>query len=141
MPIPVFNPLQNQQITSAMVNLTAQTADVATQETTTSTSYTDLATGGPAVTLSPGVTQDQRLDVAGSIANGSAAAYSYMSIAIAAAAAADGDSARHAITTLLVSSRGTLATAVASGGVHTAKYRVTANTGTYAERRSMGMAI
>src|SRR5438132_1901438 len=42
---------------SRQVNLTKATADVAASETTTSTSYGDLTTVGPFVTLTPGVAQ------------------------------------------------------------------------------------
>ncbi len=42
---------------------TRSTQDVATSETTTSTTYTDLATSGPAVTITPGRTTDQWISV------------------------------------------------------------------------------
>ena len=117
--------------------LTAATADVATSETTTSTTYTDLATSGPAVTLSPSDTKDHIIAVGGDVINNTAGVRSHMSPSIAGAAAADVDSYAN-------SGDGnnknkamfwTLALAVASGSTHTCKYRVPSGTGTFFDRR------
>ena len=141
MPVPVFNPLQNQTITSAMVNLTRATADVATSETTTSTSDTDLATAGPAITLSSGVTQDFTLFWSGRMWN-SAAAYSVMGVSLAGAAVGTNDDTHAQMNSVDNRYGGCLiATAHASGSADTAKYRVSATTGTWASRRLIGVAI
>lgn len=68
-------------------------AEVTTQQTTSSTSYTDLATSGPAVTLPLAGDYDVTIGMSGwSNTNGGIA---YMSYAIGATAASDNDSVRH----------------------------------------------
>ena len=144
MPIPVFNPLQNQQITSAMVNLTHSTADVGTGETTTSTSYTDLATSGPAITLSPGVTQDHWISFSAWLSRSATASNSNMSISVAGAAADTGGILRDdndAVGQPHTAERSRLATTQASGATHTTKYLTGAGTGQWQDRRVLGMAI
>jgi len=112
---------------------------VATSQTTTSTSYTDLATSGPAVTVTTGTTVYVILtcyqfnNISGSV--------SFMGVAVTGAttiAASD---------TECVSARGAVAggqdfqmsavykmTVTAGSNTFTAKYRVTANTGTFQRR-------
>ena len=144
MPIPVFNPLQNQSITSAMVNLTYGSTSVATQETSTSTTYTDLATAGPATTISPGVIQDHLILIV-SIGSNAAGDRHYHSVAIAAAAAADADAGQGSWNNATVGdgvhSSHALAAAAASGAVHTSKYRTPSNTGRWQNRRVTAVAI
>ena len=143
MPVPVFNPLQNQAITSAMVNLTVVNGNVTTLETTTSTSYTDLATAGPANTVSSGVPQDHLLLVGASEWNSIAGANVFASPAVGGAGAADTDGAfsdggSAAIVSVL---RQTHAAAQATGAVHTMKYKTGANTGNFQDRRITTLAV
>ena len=117
---------------------TRSTQDVTTSETTTSVSYTDLATVGPAVTLTPGRTTDQIIFVSARIANNTGGQDSYISPAIAGAAASDVDAFVWAVAAANYFQRGsshTLAASVADGSTHTAKYRVAGGTGTFVNRR------
>lgn len=109
------------------------TLDVTTSETTTSTSFTDLATSGPAVTLSPGATVDHLILIRARLSSTSDAAFA--SVAIAGAAAADVDAIVHQSTALLQAGSHVYAADVASGSTHTMKYRVGGGTGTFLNRR------
>ena len=128
-------------------SLTSSQASVNTEETTTSTTYVDLTTSGPAVTISPGDTKDHLILIRCGINNGGAGPQqSLASVSIAGASAADGDAAR-------LDQRGTpndiggtffsvaLALATASGSTHTMKYRVTAGTGEFMDRRIVAIAL
>lgn len=130
-------------VTSRKVNLTVGTADVATSQTTTSTSYTDLATVGPAVTLSPGITQEHLIHISARMQNDTDGARTHISVAIAGAAAVDADGAEFTTVTNQPGTygRSILASAVASGSTHTMKYKVASGIGTYFHRRIIGMAI
>ena len=110
---------------------TRSTQDVATSETTTSTSYTDLATSGPAVTLSPGRATDQLIALKAASSN-SASDHSFMSVAIAGVSAVDADAGR-AVAAGPASH--VIALAVADAATHTAKYKVNSGTGTFLNRR------
>lgn len=113
------------------------TADVATEETTSSTSYTDLATVGPAITLSPGRTTDQMLFIS-SVTQGVVNQSSLCSVAIAGATALDADSifnATESTARAATTTRPILASGVANGGTHTMKYRVTGGTALWNRRR------
>lgn len=117
-------------------NPTRSTEDVTTSETTTSTSYTDLATVGPDPTLSPGRATDQIILFGARLGNNNAATYSLMSVAIAGAAAADVDAIESISGNNNQKQSGhILPTSVADASTHTAKYRVTGNTGAYSNRR------
>ena len=132
----------DQTVTSRMVDLTAATADVATEETTTSTSYTNLATVGPAVTPASGVTQDQIITVQSLQTNTTSTSYAYMSPAVSGATAIDDDSNQTiGDGGLATHSRQTLASAVASGSTHSAKYKANANTGDFIRRRIIAVAL
>ena len=118
------------------------TADVTTSETTTSATYTDLATAGPAVTLTTGLTQKHLIlhscEAYNSVGGGS----SYQSVAIAGAAAADVNGV-YAQTTSSesVGARQILASSMASPSTHTCKYRASANTATFLNRRIVAHAV
>lgn len=116
---------------------TRSTQDVTTSETTTSTSYTDLATSGPAVTLTPGRATDQVILFGGRLSNNTTFNTTFMSVAIAGAGASDADALVQDATANhnTRASSHILATSVASGSTHTAKYRVSGNTGTFLNRR------
>ena len=117
------------------------TTDVTTSQTTTSTSYTDLATAGPSVTLSPGQTMDHLIIVSGTIASGVDGNYNFMGVSIAGAGAAESNSIYSRWVNDARFERHVLSAAVASGSTHTAKYRVTAGTGTFADRRITAIAL
>jgi len=132
----------DQSITSRMVSLTVSQAEVTTQETTTSTTYTDLTTSGPAVTLSPGVSQDHLIFVMSRCQNSVAATATYASVAIAGATASDNDACTTGATIdHYRMTRITHAAAVADGSTHTMRYRVAGGTGTYSFRRIIGVAL
>ena len=123
----------------------SQSADVATEQTTTSTTYTDLATVGPAITMSPGLTTNQIISVSAKMWCGPAAAPGlFSSVAIAGAGALDVDaanidSAASAAPPIVSSMRMVRAPSVADGATHTMKYRVGSSTGTFVNRRIIGM--
>ncbi len=111
-------------------------AAVSTAETTTSTSYTDLATAGPAVTVTTGtqalviITSVIHVNTAGSIG--------FMGYAVSGAttiAASDTDSlfyeSPNASGDRVRASVVILETVTAGSNTFTAKYRVNANTGTF----------
>ncbi|OII61219.1 hypothetical protein BJP40_06745 [Streptomyces sp. CC53] len=123
---------------NAIAERVPTTATVATSESTTSTSYTDLSTAGPAVTVTTGtralvfISADAQNDAAGSDA-----LYSYAVSGSTTVAAADSfgsflessGSRRHRWT---VASMQTGLTA--GSNTFTMKYRVSANTGTFQNR-------
>lgn len=127
----------------------AQAARVATGETTTSTSYTDLSTGGPAVTVTVGNNGMVLVTIyCYGIASGNASAYALASVAISGAntvAAADAGASNVTIKNQTSSTGSTgdvshtasvLLTGLTPGSTtFTMKYRVTAGTGTFTERK------
>lgn len=124
----------------------AQTADVTTSETTTSTSFTDLATSGPAVTITVGISGMALIIVSASIFNSNAGNNTFMSYSI------DGDTAttaRGAVIGAISSTAGTQRMTRAnvetglSPGSHTftSKYLTAANTGTFAARRIIAIPL
>ena len=146
MPAVMGSNIPDQGVTSRMLNLTAITADVTANETTTSTTYTDLATSGPANTVSSGVTQDHLITISaqGKPAN---SGFAYINVAVAAAAPSSGDATEALVGTsgaaanYALASRSVLASAVATGAVHTMKYRVSTGTGEFAQRRVITVAL
>lgn len=133
----------NQSVLSKHVDLAWTSADVAAQETTTSTSFANLTTTGPEVTLTTGVTQDHLL-LYSTRGNGNGANYTIVAPSIAGAAVVEDD--KTLVWMLNVAqdlkwSNHHLAAAQVSGATHTQKYRVTAGTGTFLERRMSGIAI
>lgn len=133
--------IQDGAVTSKEVNLDWATADVVTSETTTSTSYTDLATVGPAITLSPGAIADHLLICSGRAKNSVAGNISALSPAIAGATALDADKADCLLDNFVTVSRSTMAPLQANGATHTLKYKVSGGTGTFSNRRILGLAI
>ena len=118
------------------------TATVATSETTTSTSYTDLATAGPAVTVTTGT--KALVTVSGIVYNTTASEFAVMAFAVSGAttvAAADlyGVTISPVAATVgdaIGASRVTLLTGLTAGSnVFTAKYkRSNAGTATFTTR-------
>lgn len=112
-------------------------AAVATSQTETSTSYDDLATVGPAVTFTVGPSGIVEVTFSAQISN-AGGNHAYMSFVLSGAntlAASDDRSIHFASTNAFRFSGSYLLTGLTPGStVATAKYRVSANTGTFAVR-------
>ncbi len=113
---------------------------VTTSETTTSTSYTDLATAGPAVTVTTGTSA--LIIVSAQLRNETTNAFSRMSFAVSGATTDAANSNRSLATQVdagdnwLSASYAILLTALTAGSnTFTAKYVVSAGTGTFQHRR------
>lgn len=108
----------------------SQTADVITDETTSSTSYGDLGTLGPAITIAPGITQNHFIIFSGDIYSSTSNSRGAMAVAVNGASATDTDGI--IITSPggnnITSSKCITAAAQASGNTHTSKYRALENT-------------
>ena len=144
MPVPVFNPLQNQSITSAMVNLTQATADVATSETTTSTTYADLATSGPSVSPASGVTQDMLLQLMTNGSHNTTNSRTRVSFNVNAAGASDNDASlnSHGVGNNMQHNAHMLVASYGSGNATKLQYKVVdAGTGTFVLRRVTAVAV
>jgi len=114
-------------------------ATVATSQTTTSTSYTDLATSGPAVTVTTGT--KALVIITSEIVNSNGGAYSNMSYAVSGAttiSALDTISLmfrQDSDTTIRYrASAASVVTLTAGSNTFTAKYRVSSGTGTFQDR-------
>lgn len=124
--------------TNQIAERTGATAQVATGETTTSTSYTDLATPGPAVTVDTG--PRALIFVTGSISNSGTGsvrmAYETSGATTLAAADIRGIGHAGAATVEVLCANVIFETALTPGSnTFTAKYRVSASTGTFGSRR------
>jgi hypothetical protein len=109
-------------------------ATVATSEGTATTSYTDLATSGPAVTMTTGTVAEVTLTAA--ISN-SAANLSGMSFAVSGASTVPAADSRAVIVTGTSQMRVSVTTVMsvtAGSNVFTAKYRAAAGTATFVNR-------
>jgi hypothetical protein len=116
------------------------TATVATSQTTTSTSYTDLATAGPAVTVTTGT---KALVIVSAFMQSPSSAFAYTSFAVSGAttiAASDNYAFRGRVDgdnnqgIRINASRATVVTLTAGSNTFTAKYKVDSGTGTFANR-------
>lgn len=123
-------------------------ATVATSQTTASTSFTDLATSGPAVTVTTGT--QAMVFVAAQMSNATANAFSNMSFAVSGAttsAAAIGRAIEHIDTGgtagQQISRTGawTYIALTAGSNTFTAKYSVSAGTGTFVNRHLIVVAL
>lgn len=125
--------------------VTNSTADVTTSETTTSTSYTNLTTSGPAITLSPGSTLTHAIFAKCEAAQNTSGEDARMSVAIAGVAAVNADggnvSAEGAANVLQHIHTHIFAATQTSGATHTMKYKVSAGTGTFVNRRISGFSF
>lgn len=126
----------------------ADGAEVLTQETTTSTSYTDLTTAGPAATVTIGSSGRLFIQVGGWLENSGLDGISYMSFALSGAntlAAADARSVfyrAYAGVRQGQYANGFMIEGLAAGStVCTAKHRVDAGTGTFINRRISAIAL
>ena len=121
-------------------DVVAASADVDVTQSTTSTTYTDLATSGPAVTLSPGSATTQVISVSGGNVE-CTGTLAYASVAVAGAAAVDNNAGGQFEVTdnITAGPRLLLETAVADASTHTMKYRRhDAGTGTFAQQAQGG---
>lgn len=128
-------------ILSRALALTNASQDVTTNESTTSTSYANLTTSGPAVTLSPGIALTHFIEPSTHHGNTVGGVSNWMSVAINGAGANDVDGARGWTLTndsTRENSRLVYATAQPSGATHTAKYRGSGGTVFEANRRLTG---
>lgn len=114
-------------------------ATVATSQSTTSTGYTDLATAGPAVTLTTGA--NALVTVTAAISNATGADNAYMGFAVSAGttvAAADASSLQSLGMASLVGVQASATFGItglnAGSNTFTAKYRCNAGTGEFANR-------
>lgn len=111
---------------------------VATSQATTSTTYTDLATVGPAVTVTTGTSA--LVIVGAQILNSTAAITAFMSFAVSGATTSAAVDAGRAVgvanANLILASRAFLMTGLTPGSnTFTAKYKVNgASTGTFQDR-------
>lgn len=128
------------------ITVTPQSANVDTQQTTASTSYADLATVGPSVTVLTGTSA--LVTVSCQCFSDTNNGYNFMSWAVSGAttsAAADNRNAEAGMTVALnvtTSSKTTLFTGLTAGSnVFTAKYKVLAGTGSWVYRNITVQAI
>lgn len=115
-------------------------ADVATSQGTTSATYTDLATTGPAVTVTLVVGQTCTVEVVSEVTSSSSGVAGRASYAVSGAvtvAAADADSVANSLLSGLTASKQSVFTCTVAGShTFTMKYRCNgAATGTFAQRR------
>lgn len=124
--------------TARLVLNGAQTADVATSETTTSTTYADLATSGPSVTVTVGASGMALVLISVQMSNSSASVGTFSGVLVDATTPADVDAAttNAATSTIARATRPYLVTGL-SAASHTFKlqYRVASGTGTFSSRR------
>lgn len=134
--------LDDGAITSPKLNLTGSlTAYVATTQTTTSTSYTDLATAGPAVTVTVGTSGIVLVSISSVINNNTGGFDGFMGFALSGAntmTAQDKYSIRHVVyANNYVNQFGAtfLLTGLTPGStVFTSKYKTGGNTASFGER-------
>ena len=130
--------IENAAVTADKLSTGAATNSVATSQTTTSTSYTDLATSGPAVTVTIGA-NGLALVIISCYQFNSGAGETYMSFAVSGAstvaAATETASTVTPGTSAYVYSFTKLVTGLTAGSnTFTAKYAVSSGTGTFRSR-------
>jgi hypothetical protein len=120
-------------------------AKVATSQTTTSTSFVDLATVGPAVTVTVGASGEVELRLASRMANSTANADCYVGVAISGASTVAATSlliGGGAAGKLLRFGAATIITGLTPGATtFTMKYAVSAGTGTFETRELIVAAV
>jgi hypothetical protein len=124
--------------TGELFNPFPVSAVVSTNETSASTSYTDLATGGPAVTVTTGTSALVIVTATAGDATGGAGVYTGYAVSGASTVGAS-DARALLIPSQGVNNLGASATYMQTGltagsNVFTAKYRVTAGTGSWLNR-------
>lgn len=133
--------IQNASVTPDKFATGAAVSSVLTSETTTSTSFTDLTTPGPAVTVTVGANGILLIGLGGALQNSTSGAESHMSFALSGAntlAASDANDITlqaAAANQFIRAGRVVMLTGLSAGStVVTSKYRVSANTGTFTNR-------
>lgn len=119
-------------------NITNDTAEVTTAQTTTSTSYTDLATVGPSVTVTTGTKALVMVTCQVENSGGAAAFMSYAVSGATTIAAADTTAVGNKSTSFIRATACSIVTLTAGSNTFTAKYKVGASTGTF-ERRTIAV--
>lgn len=117
------------------VQVNPKAAVVATSQTTTSTTYADLSTTGPAVTILTGTSA--LVTVGGNLVPSGAGTFAIMSFAVSGAstvAAADATAAATETDNLNISKQSLITGLTAGANTFTAKYRVVSGTGTFQRR-------
>ena len=133
--------ITNAAVTADKLATGGQMAEVATSQTTTSTSYADLATVGPAVTVVVGANGLALVSIAASLTNSNVGGYAIMAFAVSGAtttAAQDKYGVFTNVPTAAAAQR-LGATYLISGltpgsTTFTCKYKVISNTGTFDNR-------
>jgi hypothetical protein len=124
---------------NAIAERAVESAEVVTNETTTSTTYADLATSGPAVTLTTGV--KAMIIITGQGEINAADAQSFISYAVTGASSVAAADENCLVFTSATSNDPYRASAVnhqtltAGSNTITLKYRVSASTGTFRRRQ------
>jgi hypothetical protein len=133
---------------SAAAVTAIQAARVDTSQTTTSTSYTDLTTSGPAVTLTTGTSA--LVIVGARISIAALSSSCYMSYAVSGSSTVSATDGRSVNSTSpggehesgkQMSYASVITGLTAGSNTFTAKYRVSGNTGTFSERQIIVMAL
>lgn len=129
----------NAIATSSGVSIGAQHAEVTTQETETSTSFDDMTTAGPAVTVCVGANGKALVTLSASMTGGAGGQYAIMGVAVSGASTVAASDQKALYTTDAAGevshSRTFLLTGLTPGNnTFTAKYRVTGGTGTFSNR-------
>lgn len=125
---------------------TITSATVATSQTSTSTTYADLTTSGPAVTVTTGT--KAFLVLSALMLNSGANAFAYMSFAVSGATTvAAGDTTAlivqfYAAAAAFRASCGSPVSSLTAGSnTFTAKYKVSSNTGTWQDRSLLVLPV
>lgn len=131
--------IMNTHVRDNLGALQPQSAQVSTSETSTSTSYTNLATSGPAVTLTTGTQALLSISATGS--NNTSNASIYMSYAVSGASTVSASDSTALIISSYTGGIGFSGSAVyllsgltAGSNTFTAKYKVSSNTGSWSNR-------
>lgn len=129
--------------TNSIVERVVGANEVDTSETTTSTSFTDLATAGPAVTVTTGT--KALVIITANLTNNTASAYSIVGLSISGASSVSASDANALSFRQSATGGGPqdpqvtwskIYTGLTAGSnTFTTKYRVTAGTGTFQRRR------
>lgn len=147
--------MAGETVTAALMNthvrdnfnaLLWSAATVATSETTTSTSYTDLATSGPAVTLTTLTTV--MILISGACYDGTGGQIAYISSAVSGATTVAAADTRCMATTQYTANpyfqgsySSLLAGLTAGSNTFTLKYKVSGGTGTFINRNIAVLAL
>jgi hypothetical protein len=123
--------------TNAIAQRTPNANTVPTSQTTNNTSYVDLATTGPALTLTTGTTALVMIDC--EISHGSTGVSSYMGYAVTGATSVSATDTTAVKSTNasgypIAATRAILQSLTAGSNTFTAKYRVDSGTGTFVNR-------